>query len=48
MRESTVRVIERCFGRLKQWRRSATRDDRKDRHSIAFLGIAVFLIWMLN
>jgi len=38
-------AIERCFGGLKQWRRIATRYDRKDRHFMAFLCIAAFLIW---
>jgi len=38
-------AIERCFGRLKQWRRLATRYDRKDSNFMAFLRIASFLIW---
>ena len=38
-------AIERCFGRLKQWRRLATRYDRKDSNFRAFLCIASFLIW---
>ncbi|TCP09373.1 IS4 family transposase [Crenobacter luteus] len=38
-------AIERCFGRLKQWRRLATRYDRKACHFMAFLCLAAFLIW---
>jgi transposase len=37
--------IERCFAQLKQWRRLATRYDRKDSNFRAFLCIASFLIW---
>jgi transposase len=39
-------AIERSFARLKQWRRLATRYDRKDANFLAFLHIASFLIWV--
>lgn len=41
-------AIERCFGRLKQYRRIATRYDRKDEHFRAFLLIAATLTWMTD
>lgn len=39
-------AIERCLGRLKQYRRIATRYDRKDDNFRAFLLIASSLSWM--
>lgn len=39
-------AIERCFGRMKQWRRLATRYDRKDSNFMGFLCLAAFLIWV--
>ena len=39
-------AIERCFGRLKQYRRIATRYDRKDSHFKAFLCLAACLYWI--
>ncbi|ADV00732.1 transposase IS4 family protein [Alicycliphilus sp. B1] len=39
-------AIERCFGRLKQYRRIATRYDRKDAHFMAFLCLAASLTWV--
>lgn len=38
--------IERCFARLKQFRRIAMRFDRKPRHFLAFLHIASIPIWL--
>ena len=38
--------IERCFNKLKHFRRIATRFDRRDLHFLAFLYLASFLIWM--
>ena len=38
--------IERCFGKLKSWRRIATRFDRNDEYYMAFLHIAASMIWM--
>lgn len=38
-------AIERCFGRLKQYRRIATRYGRKDGNFRALLLIAVTLTW---
>ncbi|UKE72135.1 IS5 family transposase [Xanthomonas graminis] len=37
--------IERCFARLKQFRRIATRFDRKPAHFLAFLYLASILLW---
>jgi transposase len=39
-------AIERCFGRLKQYRRIATRYDRKASHFMAFLCLAASLTWL--
>ncbi len=41
-------AIERCFGRLKQYRRIATRYDRKDAHFMAFLCLAASLHWLIE
>lgn len=38
--------IERCFNRLKHFRRFATRYDRLARHYLAFIHIAAVMIWM--
>ncbi len=38
--------IERCFARLKQFRRIAMRFDRKPRHFLAFLYLASIPLWM--
>jgi len=37
--------IERCFNKLKHFRRIATRFDRRDIHFLAFLYLASFLLW---
>jgi transposase len=38
--------IERCFARLKQFRRIATRFDRKPEHFLAFLHLAAIPAWL--
>lgn len=38
--------IERCFARLKQYRRIATRYDRKPANFLAFVFLASLSIWM--
>ncbi len=38
--------IERCFARLKQYRRIATRYDRKSANFLAFIYLASLAIWM--
>lgn len=38
--------IERCFARLKQFRRIATRFDRKPSHFLAFLYLASIPLWV--
>lgn len=38
--------IERCFGKLKQFRRIATRFDRKAIYFLSFIQIAAAMIWM--
>lgn len=38
--------IERCFARLKQFRRIATRFDRKPQHFLAFLYLAAMPLWV--
>ncbi|MFN3676988.1 MAG: IS5 family transposase [Sphingomonas pseudosanguinis] len=38
--------IERCFGRLKHFRRFATRYDRRIVHSTGFLHLAAAMIWL--
>jgi len=38
--------IERCFNKLKHFRRFATRYDRLARHFLAFTHIAAVMIWM--
>ena len=38
--------IERCFGKLKHFRRFATRYDRRTVHFIGFVHLAAAMIWM--
>jgi transposase len=39
-------LIERCFNKLKHFRRVATRYDRRARHFLSFVQIACAMIWM--
>lgn len=38
--------IERCFGKLKHFRRFATRYDRRATHFIGFVHLAAAMIWL--
>jgi len=38
--------IERCFNKLKHFRRLATRYDRRALHFMAFLHLAAAMLWM--
>ena len=38
--------IERCFSRLKHFRRFATRYDRRTVHFLAFIHLAAIMLWM--
>ncbi|HXF54201.1 MAG TPA: IS5/IS1182 family transposase, partial [Hyphomicrobiaceae bacterium] len=38
--------IERCFNKLKHFRRLATRYDRRACHFLAFLCLAGAMLWM--
>ncbi|MGB7006049.1 MAG: IS5 family transposase [Pseudolabrys sp.] len=38
--------IERCFNKLKHFRRFATRFDRRAAHFLAFIQLACVMIWM--
>ena len=38
--------IERCFNKLKHFRRLATRYDRRAVHFLAFLCLAAIMLWM--
>lgn len=38
--------IERCFGRLKHFRRFATRYDRRTIHFTGFIHLAAAMIWL--
>jgi transposase len=38
--------IERCFNRLKHFRRFATRYDRRAVHYLAFIHLAAAMLWM--
>ncbi len=38
--------IERCFNKLKHFRRFATRYDRRACHFLAFIHLAASMIWM--
>lgn len=39
-------VIERCFCRLKQWRRIATRYDKHAETYLAFVTLASIILWI--
>ena len=39
-------VVERCFLRLKQWRRIATRYDKRAETYLAFLTLASIILWL--
>ncbi len=39
-------AIERCFNKLKHFRRIATRYDRKAIHFMAFISLAAAMLWM--
>lgn len=39
-------TVERCFNKLKHFRRIATRFDRRAAHFLGFLQIAAAMIWM--
>lgn len=38
--------IERCFNKLKHFRRFATRYDRLARHYLAFIHLAAVMLWL--
>ena len=38
--------IERCFNKLKHFRRVATRYDRRDAYFLGFLHLACTLLWL--
>jgi len=38
--------IERCFNKLKHFRRFATRYDRLARHYLAFIHLAAIMLWL--
>jgi transposase len=38
--------IERCFNKLKHFRRFATRYDRRATHFLAFIHLAAAMLWM--
>jgi transposase len=38
--------IERCFNKLKHFRRFATRFDRRASHFLAFIHLAAAMLWM--
>lgn len=38
--------IERCFNKLKHFRRFATRYDRRALHFLSFIQLAAIMIWM--
>ncbi|WP_449474675.1 hypothetical protein [Sphingobium chungangianum] len=38
--------MERCFGRLKHFRRFATRYDRRTAHFADFVHLAAAMIWL--
>jgi transposase len=38
--------IERCFGRMKHFRRFATRYDRRTIHFTGFVHLAAAMIWL--
>jgi transposase len=39
-------LIERCFNKLKHFRRFATRYDRKASHYLAFIHLAAAMLWL--
>jgi transposase len=39
-------TIERCFNKLKHFRRIATRFDRRAKHFLSFLQLAAAMLWM--
>jgi transposase len=39
-------AIERCFNKLKHFRRIATRFDRRATHFLSFLQLAAAMLWM--
>ena len=39
-------LIERCFNKLKHFRRFATRYDRRTIHFLAFIHLAAAMLWM--
>ena len=39
-------LVERCFNKLKHFRRIATRFDRRAVHFLGFLQLAAALLWM--
>jgi transposase len=39
-------LIERCFNKLKHFRRFATRYDRRTVHFLAFIHLAAAMLWM--
>jgi transposase len=39
-------VVERLINRLKQWRRVATRYEKRAIHDQAMLTIAAFILWL--
>ncbi|MBW3624184.1 MAG: transposase, partial [Armatimonadetes bacterium] len=39
-------VVERCFLRLKQWRRIATRYDKRAETYLALLSLASIILWL--
>ena len=39
-------VVERCFNKLKHFRRFATRYDRRTTHYLAFVHLAAAMIWL--
>lgn len=39
-------TVERCFNKLKHFRRIATRFDRRASHFLGFLQLAAALLWM--
>ncbi len=42
----TRNCIERCFNKLKHFRRFATRYDRRDIHFLAFIHLASAMLWL--
>jgi transposase len=41
-------IVERCFNRLKQFRRFATRYDRRASFFLAFVHLAASTLWLAN